>query len=40
MGFKADTNLVGDDYNWISSMFYFGIVQTSIDTSTNQQSDN
>ena len=24
MGIKKDANLTGDDYNWVSSMFYFG----------------
>ena len=30
MGIKKDINLKGDDYNWISSMFYFG--NTSMKT--------
>ncbi|ORY26794.1 major facilitator superfamily domain-containing protein [Naematelia encephala] len=29
-GFKADLNLVGKDYNWISSMFYFGYLAGQI----------
>ncbi|CAK7232898.1 Allantoate permease [Sporothrix curviconia] len=24
MGFKTDTNLIGQDYSWVASMFYFG----------------
>lgn len=24
MGIKQDINLTGDDYQWLSSMFYFG----------------
>ena len=24
MGIKKDINLTGDDYQWLSSMFYFG----------------
>ena len=24
MGIKADIHLDGDDYQWLSSMFYFG----------------
>jgi len=26
MGFKTDTNLHGNDYSWVSSMFYFGYI--------------
>lgn len=24
MGIKKDIDLIGDDYQWLSSMFYFG----------------
>jgi len=26
MGFKTDTKLHGNDYSWVSSMFYFGYI--------------
>lgn len=33
MGLKKDLNLVGDDYQWLSSMFYFGYLAWEYPTS-------
>jgi len=33
MGIKKDINLVGDDYQWLSSMFYFGYLAWEYPTS-------
>lgn len=33
MGIKGDINLVGDDYQWLGSMFYFGYIAWEYPTS-------
>lgn len=30
MGIKTDLSLVGDEYQWLSSLFYFGIFHPSL----------
>lgn len=34
MGLKTDLNLVGDDYQWLGSLFYFGMSVSSLIKST------
>lgn len=36
MGIKTDINLKGDDYQWLGSMFYFGMPpQFALDKGLN-----
>lgn len=37
MGLQTDIHLVGDNYQWLSSMFYFGYLAWEVSTSCSRE---